>query len=562
MGVKLLTGNAALACVNSAAFQSSWRSLCAACPWVTACQHPDFVVTWYHHYQSRLLPVVVVEQTGDGALVGLLTLALNRGTMKLSGAGDCQAEYQGWISMPAAGEHFILAALAAVRACFPHADLCLKYLPPGITPPDLGAIEQYRKLVSLHRHRRPLMRIDAAAMAHQRSKKNHRQNFNRLARLGKVHFEKLVEHRHFTEALDDMSMQYDFRQAALYRCMPFSEDPFKKPFYRALHEKGLLHATILTVGEAIAASHLGLSSGGQVVHLGMNTHHPAFAAHSPGNLLLAMLGVDLAADNIAWLDLTPGGDGYKEHFATEHDDVVELTVYGNRWRRWKQESLVAAKQLVKTRLQSSGYRPAEVRALVQKLKSPDMYPLRRLVSTLRSRLSDRAQQFRHCGALPVIPHTKLLISKNCVPDLIGFDASGCAVRYQDFMSAAMRRMERSHDAYSLVRDETLWICCWARTVPVDAGQSAKTARPGAGIILLDLYVHRDAHQCGLLSDFFAQLLCDLKGRAPDVSVCYQGVLDSASQAAIARCGFVEERAHRPGKGNDEGSRGERHLKTG
>lgn len=306
MTVQMLTGHDALQHVGSENFRAKWKALYDSCPWATACQHPDFVLPWYALYGADFLPVVVVDECDDGTLGGLLTLALRPHGKTLTGAGDHQAEYQCWMGAPGAGSGFMTQALRVLRAQFPSADLRLKYLPPGIPLDWTGDKDGAGGLCVLRTHARPLMQIDAADMSRQRNKKNHRQNYNRLKRVGEVRFERVVEHDRFVSLFDDIRLQYDFRQAAFFRNMPFAHDPLKKPFHIALQKRGLLHTTVLTVGDKLAASHIGLFSKGRAIHLGINTYDPAFAAHSPGNLLLSMLGVHLVEEGVPMLDSRRG----------------------------------------------------------------------------------------------------------------------------------------------------------------------------------------------------------------------------------------------------------------
>lgn len=539
MRVQLLTGQDALERVNGDAFQAHWKGLHARCPWATACQHPDFVLTWYRFYGARHVPVVVIAQAADGALSGLLTLALRPGARQLCGAGDQQAEYQGWLLPPGADDSFVAAAIGQIRAAFPLADLCLRYLPPGIA---LGALEQpdrFGGVVALRRHRRPLMHIDAAAMARQRNKKNHRQNYNRLGRIGEVRFERVVGHERFAGWLDEVCMQYDFRQAALYRSMPFSSDASKKPFYLALHRNGLLHATVLRVGDAIAAAHLGLLSQGRAVHLGINTHHPALAAHSPGTLLLAMLGVHLADENIPALDLTPGGDRYKEYFASGHDIVFELTVYRDRGRRRLHEAIFNASRLLKDRLQAAGYRLSDVSAFLQKLKDPVTYLIKALHAQWSRRVGSRVGTFEYCVDLPARSGKHVVISKNSVQDIMRYDASGSEIKYRDFLNMAMQRMERSGDVFSYVQNGKLQMYCWVHAPAADPGPANSVQESGNTIVLSDLYVDRDVQGLESVKDFVLQIVCEVRQYAGGVSVNYRGAVDDRLRHLMSMCGFTE-----------------------
>lgn len=528
MTLRLLTGDAALAHIGAQTFVTAWRALHAVCPWATACQHPDFVLPWYGLYGAQFMPVVVLQETADGALVGLLPLALDDKGRRLTGAGERQAEYQGWLQPPDAGASFIAGALRAVRKHLPRAGLALRYLPAGTPLSWLDAwrddVSEARRWVTLGTVRRPLMQIDPVAMHQQRNKKNHRQNANRLGRLGAVRFEQVVEHDHFLRVIDAIGDQYDFRQAALYRARPFTLDVAKKRFYIALHRQGLLHVTILTVDGAIAASHIGLLSAGRAVHLGINTYHPATSAHSPGNLLLAMLGVHLAAQQMPLLDLTPGGDGYKAHFATAHDHVSTLTIH----RDLRSFLLTAARQRLTDAARAlatwAGWRHHDVLAIVHGIRPQRWASIAAGWVQRRARpqavyriLRPGASREAACALLP---------SRDSLPDVLQFDACGVAWDYCAFLNTVMKRSERSDHFYSLVHGNRLGLFCWA-----------KGATAGAGMVLSGLYVHRQCMQPDLLEAFIAGVVQDIRRRDPQSAIYYQGSLSAELDNNLARCGF-------------------------
>lgn len=543
MNLKLHIGSQALMLVRSEEFQSKWKSLYDGCPWVTAFQHPDFVTPWYELYYEKFLPVIVLGEAEDKSLVGLFTLALHENGKKLVGAGERQAEYQGWLEKPEAGNAFIQDAVKKIFDFFPGVDLCLKYLSPGIPLNWISLDRDYEKIFCLRSHARPIMKIDAVEMERQRRKKNHRQNFNRLNKLGEVRFEKVSEHDHFIRIFDEMCIQYDFRQGALHHNMPFSNDPVKKLFCLELHKRGLLHTTILTVGGEIVASHFGLMSQGSAVHLGINTHAPAFAAHSPGNLFLAMLGVYLAEEKIPVLDLTPGGDGYKENFATEHDVVFDLIAYGNVMVRWRTEALLSAKRIVKNKMQKAGMSTADVWRALGRLTRFKEIGLLGVLEHLRDKAITQERVYRYCQETPSPVKNPLLISKDCLNDILLYDSRSASVTRWEFLKMAMERMERSSHLYSFVRNEKLLISCWvSECYP---GQNQKlpeqlAALPDAVIVLSDLYVHRQFDVSEIVQHFIAQILCELKSNHDTQFIYFSGALSNELQTVIQRCGFIDE----------------------
>jgi CelD/BcsL family acetyltransferase involved in cellulose biosynthesis len=528
MGLDIITGSDALARIESPSFQDKWKSLHDACPWATGCQHPDFVIPWYQIYTGRFTPVVIAEEGADGALAGLLTLALDRDGTRLPGAGAEQAEYHCWITRGDDGGAFMAAAIDRIRAMFPRAQIALRYLPPGVPLGWMQGAPGLGKCCTLWPHRRPVMRIDEEAMEYQRRKKNHRQNYNRLKKLGSVGFQRISDHEHFRQVFDEICMQYDFRQAGLYRHMPFASDPLKKRFYLELHRRQLLHATVLTVDGEIAASHLGVVSKGQAVHLGINTHGPAFAAHSPGNLLLAMLGVMLAREKVEIFDLTPGGDAYKEHFATEHDEVFELTVFGSSARRLQAETLARAKSLSKAGLNAVGVRSVDVRAALDKVKNLGSPEPRRWLGGAGHR-ARAGLWVRKCApdANVAVPDP-LPIARNRLADVFKYDGEGSPVRRRAFLGMAMKRLERSCRLYSYAAQDQLMISCWAEVRDAEADA-----------VLFDLVVHRQPDNGEVVRRFVEQLIAELSRAATAGRIYYRGALEPALQPVVRQCGFSE-----------------------
>src|ERR1700760_3790969 len=77
--------------LDSPKFQSRWRTLAGECPWGTALQGPEFAGTWYRCYKGRYRPLILLRQTADGSLDGLLLLAVEASTGRLTFAGAHQS---------------------------------------------------------------------------------------------------------------------------------------------------------------------------------------------------------------------------------------------------------------------------------------------------------------------------------------------------------------------------------------------------------------------------------------------------------------------------------------
>jgi CelD/BcsL family acetyltransferase involved in cellulose biosynthesis len=542
MSLLTLTGDQALAHIGSDAFAALWKALHARCPWATGCQHPDFVLPWYDIYRERHAPFVLVDAAADGSLRGLLTLALNQDGTRLTGAGAAQAEYQGWIAGTVHADRFAQDAFACIRAALPQAQTSLKYLPPGIPLGFLHASTGDRKYCVLHAHARPVLRIDPVAMEKLRRKKTHRQNANRLSRLGPLAFERVTGEAQFRRMFDDICLQYDFRQAALHRQTPFLSDPLKKRFYLELQRRGMLHTTVLTVGDALAAAHIGLLSKDRTVHLGISTHAPALAAHSPGQLLLALLGSQLAADRIDMLDLTPGGDPYKEHFASDHDEVFELTMAGSVAQRVRAQAAAGVRRTGKALLQMSGRRKVDVVEAMERLRAlarrVDADGPRDVPRTGRAlwRLAPGTLR-RSAGALPV--------SRNSLEDVFKYDESAATVTRGMFIGTAMKRLEQGCELFCYAPCDKLVLHCWAsaRCGKGACPAPAQSVENGA-TVLFDLQAHSEEASDELMQRFVERILAALDQTAADAAVYYSGRLSTTCRQSIRRCGFVD--ATQPG----------------
>lgn len=543
MNVQLLTGSKAIYCINSLDFQSRWLKLYNECSWATAFQHPDFITAWYGLYSSNFLPVIVFAHTDHGSLSGILALALYPNGKKITGAGAQQAEYQGWLQVQDRGEIFIVKAVQKIRTQFPQADIHLRYLPPGMPLDGLNKVDGRQNLFSLRPHARPLMKIEAGAMEGQRNKKNYRQNYNRLKRIGEVHFERVLSHDDFIRIFDEVCFQYDFRQAAHFSNTPFFSDPAKKKFYLALHKKGLLHVSVLTVDRQVAASHIGLLTQRRAVHLAITTYNPELAMHSPGNLLLAMLGTKMSEEEMPFLDLTAGGDQYKEHFATEYDVVSELSIYSDSRRRFRNELFAGLVRFIKVNVPKTGYRAVDLSAAIKRVQSAKLPGFATVAAMLRRRLSERTCSLRYARSGSDQMVRDMYIGKNNLHDVCKFDSGGSSARYCDFLRGVMKRLERSHSLYSYTQNDTLLIYCWvkfsAEQPPLQ--YPARLAEPRLRrIILFDFYRHSVLKGNELVEDFVTQILREMEKSGCAKEIYYEGVLHAGLRTAFEACGFVNE----------------------
>ena len=349
--------------MRDAEFVAAWRQLADACPWTTAFQEPEFAQAYHATYVREVTPVLVTREGAGGELRGLL--ALGRSRRGLVGTGGPQAEYTGWLAGSGAEDTFPGDALAAVQERFPGEEVTFGYLPPGTPLTGLLASPVAGRVVT-ERFERPLVPTDpwrAAGWLRQRWK-GRRVKLNRLRRLGEVRFERIVEPEAVARAIARIAPIADERYLKAYGVAPFAGDPLKSAFLRAqARVPGLLHISLLWCGNRLAAAHVG-NAGRGFVHVGINTFHPDFHRHSPFELLLLFMVERMGEDGDRWLDLTPGGDAYKQRFAADSDRVTSVRILPSVALRRGRDAVRATATVVRTGLRAAGIAPSQVRSLL------------------------------------------------------------------------------------------------------------------------------------------------------------------------------------------------------
>jgi len=360
--VAIRVGEKAWGLLTSPGFLLDWKELEAACPWATPYQSSHFVLTWMRHYRARFAPVVVTLRSPEGGLSGLLVLAASLESDQLVVAGGHQAEYQAWLATPQCRGEFISRAISALDEVLPGHDLSFKYLPRALGTQDLLELPLVGERAGLVTHARPLMRLDEAEVRESLRKKSNRSRWARLQRLGPLAFTRITDPQDFADVFDDVIATYDARQCEMKGVQPFAQDPSKKAFHLDLMRgcPEFLHVTVTTLSGRVIAAHIGVA-GRAEVHLSILCHSEMHASHSPGKLHLLRLGEQLLLEGRSVLDLTPGGDSWKERFANAHDEVQTLTIFRSPAARRVRLVQLEALRLLKRAIRVLGISPREVR---------------------------------------------------------------------------------------------------------------------------------------------------------------------------------------------------------
>ena len=498
---------------------------------------PGFVRTWYTHYCDTWIPLLCVGTDDKGRLLGIAPLALHNG--HITGAGAHQAEYQGWLSLQQDAETFLMGMLRSLAERYPSAHLRIRYLLPGpLAVVQRLAARDARLMISVYQ--RPLMNLDADIIKAALKKKNTRSKMNRLKRSGDLYFERLSGFPEFERQLDSVITLYDFRQAAANDSAPFLEDHRKRQFhldwFRLAPED--FYVTRMGIGERTIAAFVGIRAD-KVVHNAIIAYAPDVSRHSPGKLHLYQTGMAMLESGIDSLDLTSGGDPWKERFANAHDEVGELNFYVSGSARLQARLKTSMQPVARKLLGSVSIRPEQLRAWSGKLRRLNG---KQLVTRCTALLPATTEYRIYRMRLPAgLERAGVAPQVNNYDDLVRFVPHEVwQTRYQ-VLSSALERIERGQRAYSHRSGERLLHVGWLLPRQEEAWFTEVGYRytyPEPGAVLYDFYTAPEARGQGLYQHTLRHMLADLS-EMPAAGIAYISVLadNGASRHVIEKLGF-------------------------
>jgi CelD/BcsL family acetyltransferase involved in cellulose biosynthesis len=534
MDIEVLKDGEVLPKLADEAFRQDWQSLYEHCPWATGYQSPEYVTCWYRLYETKYRPVVLTASAADGSLVGMLALALDAQANALVGAGGEDTVYQVWLATPETSDEFMQGVLSLLRKRFRRYHLHLKYLAPGTPLNGLRSNAGLVRCTFSNLEPRPYMRTDAECIAKSFNGKTNRNLFNRLKRLGEVSFTTVTDPDQLDGALEEYIRQYDFRQAAMYDFPPFRVDPAKKMFYRALLAAGMLHVSVLKVGESVVSLNIGLKSK-DGVQIGI-AHSPLYADYSPGRLHIYMLCMALAKEGYAYFDLTPGA-GYKAQLATDTDEVCELSAL-SALQTLQLRQRARMRRLALACLGRLGISTTAARLAMSRARKTARHLLSGVV---KPPLPDRYCVYQAAPPLKNADASPLRLQANRIDDLLHYDEAAGMKSYHEFQYEAMKRLESRQHVYTSTDSGRLVFCAWVgRRAEMEFGRGAADMPPqeGDAIAVYDIYRHSQA-ACDLrLDSLLKHISHDIHDRfnAGTVELVLHAH-DSAARTEAERAGF-------------------------
>jgi CelD/BcsL family acetyltransferase involved in cellulose biosynthesis len=442
------------------AFREQWERLYADCPWASVFQSYGYASTWYDIYRPRYAPLLVGATEQDGTLVGLLPLAIGADGQPIV-AGGRQAEYHVWMARPAEGDRFIEAALERVGAECPGRTLTFRYLPPNAPRSWLASGRRIAARSLLVPARRGIMEFDQATAEAALRKKGQRERIRKLERYGPVVFERLADPQQIDALLEEIIPLCDLRHGALHDVMPFTDDPLKAAFHRALARvPGVLCVSVLRCGDEVACAAFDADNRGQVA-LGFAAFSPFLSRHSPRRALITELARDLSRRGYTSIDLTPGEDSFKGERATRYDTAYTLHVFFSRARFVMRTAVDAARGTAKALVRRAGADSGRLRerlgSLTGLLSAGDAgRALQRHV------WSDKAVELYRfdCDAVAALPVGGSM-ERDRISDLAAYRPGVLAPdARQVFLRTAYKRLEHGAHVFTRIDRGRLVACGW------------------------------------------------------------------------------------------------------
>lgn len=337
--VKIIRGDDALKYASDEAFLSKWKSLAENTAHKTVFQQSEFVSLWFHHYQQYFEPILVIGFSESEQLVGLIPLAIEKKSGILTQAGAQLAEYSGWLCVPSQSDAFLSKAFKAIKSDITFSQWKWTYIAPGtdtswLRSSKLKSIGIYAQFESMDS---PILDLhDEEKLKKVLKNKSVKSKINRLKRKGELKIERITEQSRAFELMDQVTDLVNFRHESAHHDAAFEDDQLQRSFYEA-RSSNLKdnHFSVLWAGEKLLAFHYGYIDE-DTIYIGLSAFDPTESKHSPGVIFLIYLANLLIEEGIRYIDLTPGGDEYKERFSNTHNVLYIPTIHTSMLEQSKQ----------------------------------------------------------------------------------------------------------------------------------------------------------------------------------------------------------------------------------
>ena len=524
MKIEILAGDDCFNAIDNNDFIYSWQVLAQQSEYFTLNQEYNFAASWYHAYRKQYNPIIVIAYDDqEKNMVGIMPLALNYDNSELTHAGDGQAEYDGWICQPRYEYEFIIAALIQINNTLSIKQWNWTWLPPKH---DHAWIKSKRlKEAGIYLHldyfESPLYKLsDRARLDKIKKKKSIKSKINRLNRSGELKIERITESERASVLMDRIIKQSNFRNCALYNKMPFMRDHFRRDWYlkKIAMPNNNEHFTVLWQGDNLLACNFGSCSNNTVL-IGTFTYDPLQGGNSPGKIFIIKLIEYLMDEGYDYLDLTPGGDAYKESLCNRHSSLVKPSICFDYSTYIKIKLLNTSKQRLKNKLNGKiTNRDIEnIKALREKkltcVLKRELLNLYNNKSNNKNNLltyTDRSFGFRAKNKIAPINIQKY-------DDLFLYKNTNGYLTNKEVIFDALKKFERGDTLYTMAYKDTLMAFLWVARSGKKHWHPCLADRINTekkAVYLYDLYVNRNYQANLIFKLLFAEIVKTVKTENP------------------------------------------------
>jgi len=456
MNIKILSKDDTLKIISNKKFISTWKSLAENTSHCTIIQEYGFVVSWYKSYLDKHKPMMVLGYDKQKNVVGILPLAIAYDTGNLSHAGGDQAEYHGWICLKEYEEEFLIHSLISIKKECSPGKWKWGWLPSGVDISWFNSDLLKKSGIYINKtvSKSPLYNLENSDKIKKiKRKRSNRNKVNQLEREGELKFERIQSRNYAKKLLETIIAQYSFRQLALFNHNPLQKEINKKI---CLAQMDLMpeniHFTVLWHGDELLACNFGLCTAENVI-LGLMSYDPTKGKYSPGSIFLIKLLEYLKEEGYKILDLTPGGDSYKENFSNAHIYLVKPTICFNKYYKIEDYASTSFLHYIKKHFNTKDI--VSIQCLIKK----NISLLGRKVLEPRDTTSS---YYVYRGKTKKIVQNDIfpILNYQQYTDLLLYQQSNAIFSPKELAYSAMKKFERGDRLYTMISDKKLIAFVW------------------------------------------------------------------------------------------------------
>ncbi len=448
--IKIIRGDDVHSLVSDADFLSAWQHLASHTSHVTVFQESPFVTCWYQQYRTAYEPILVLGYSDDNSLCGLLPLAINTENQALSHAGDQQVEYSGWLCTDKFRQSFISHALETVNAKLTFSTWLWSTIPPHADVSWLtNPCKELKQLYTSYNV------IDSPVLdLHNEEKlkkvlknKSVKSKINRLKRKGELRIERITDSQRVTELINDITNLVNFRHGAAHGDLAFNEDPYQKAFYHARGSNLINnHFSVLWMGDKLLAFHFG-GIDKDTIYIGLTAFDPTQSKHSPGVIFLIYLANLMKEEGIRYIDLTPGGDEYKERFSNFHHTLYCPIFFSSYISKYQYECKKSIKKSILTSLDKLGI---DKNNLARSKTSAQKKSINKDFILLKSNVCDSKTEKNDNEIINIQKYSDLLLHSDVNDSL----------KMQSLLSNATQKFSKEETLFTHIKNDKLLNLAW------------------------------------------------------------------------------------------------------